>query len=73
MNAVVGLQGPMSGLHTACLPADPTELAPDGSEVRVLLAHAGGSIAAVAVTMPPWPGDSEALKVQGPWVQGVQE
>ena len=24
-------------------------------------------IAAVAVTMPPWPGDGEAVPVRGPW------
>ena len=26
-------------------------------------------LAAVAVTMPPWPGDGEALKVPGRWLQ----
>jgi mannose-6-phosphate isomerase-like protein (cupin superfamily) len=25
-------------------------------------------LAAIAVTMPPWPGDSEAIVVAGPWV-----
>ena len=25
------------------------------------------SLAAVAVTMPPWPGEGEALRVEGPW------
>jgi mannose-6-phosphate isomerase-like protein (cupin superfamily) len=118
------------------LPTDPTVTAPDGSNVRVLLALTGGSLAhfelpagriakavrhrtveeiwyivegngemwrrqgeradvvslkpgvclsipvgtqfqfrasaaeavrAVAVTMPPWPGDSEAEFVEGPW------
>jgi mannose-6-phosphate isomerase-like protein (cupin superfamily) len=24
-------------------------------------------LAAVAVTMPPWPGDGEAYEVAGPW------
>jgi mannose-6-phosphate isomerase-like protein (cupin superfamily) len=27
----------------------------------------GEPLAAVAVTMPPWPGDGEALPVQGKW------
>jgi mannose-6-phosphate isomerase-like protein (cupin superfamily) len=27
-------------------------------------------LAAVAVTMPPWPGEDEALEVPGPWVAG---
>ncbi|MDB5857577.1 MAG: hypothetical protein JWQ76_1266 [Ramlibacter sp.] len=119
------------------LPADPTTLAPDGSDVRVLLGLAGGGmahfalrpgqvslavthrtveeiwyvvsgrgamwrrqggreevvalepgvcvtiplgtefqfragadegLAAVAVTMPPWPGEGEAVLVTGPWI-----
>ncbi len=25
------------------------------------------ALAAVGVTMPPWPGESEAIQVQGPW------
>jgi mannose-6-phosphate isomerase-like protein (cupin superfamily) len=36
-------------------------------------AAADTAIAALAVTMPPWPGEGEALKVQGPWLQSVQE
>jgi mannose-6-phosphate isomerase-like protein (cupin superfamily) len=121
---------------TRRLPAEPTTVAPDGSDVRVLLALPGGSMAhftlgpgetsaalthrtveeiwfflsgrgemwraqdgreeitpvepgacltiplgtrfqfralglgpltAVAVTMPPWPGDDEAVLVPGPW------
>lgn len=121
---------------TLALPADPTVVAPDGSDVRVLLSLAGGSMAhfelaagqvamavthltveevwyvvsgqgqmwrkqgereeivllepgvcltipvgthfqfracdvcgvtAVAVTMPPWPGEGEARFVPGPW------
>jgi mannose-6-phosphate isomerase-like protein (cupin superfamily) len=27
-----------------------------------------GPLAAVAVTMPPWPGEDEAFEVPGPWV-----
>ncbi len=26
------------------------------------------ALAAVAITMPPWPGEGEAVLVQGPWV-----
>lgn len=121
---------------TLRLPAEPTVVAPDGSDVRVLLQLAGGSmahfelgagrvaravqhrsvdelwyvvagrgqmwrrqgereetvalepglcltlprgtcfqfraaptqaVAAVGVTMPPWPGESEAQFVDGPW------
>jgi mannose-6-phosphate isomerase-like protein (cupin superfamily) len=25
------------------------------------------SIAAIAITLPPWPGDGEAFEVKGPW------
>jgi mannose-6-phosphate isomerase-like protein (cupin superfamily) len=25
------------------------------------------AVSAVAVTMPPWPGDEEAVRVTGPW------
>lgn len=126
----------MSSFASMRLPHEPTVLAPDGSEVRVLLRLNGGSMAhfeigagktsravrhrtveevwyilagrgemwrrqgekeevivlepgvcltiplgtafqfraspttsvsAVAVTMPPWPGEDEAVKVSGPW------
>lgn len=126
----------MSDFATMRLPAGPTAVAPDGSDVRVLLRLPGGSmahfelgagqvaravthrtvdeiwlvvagrgemwrkqggreetvalepgvcltiplgthfqfraapteaIAAVGVTMPPWPGESEAVAVAGPW------
>lgn len=30
-------------------------------------AAASGTLAIVAVTMPPWPGDGEAYSVPGPW------
>lgn len=121
---------------TMPLPPEPTEIAPDGSDVRVLLRLAGGSmvhftlpagavsvavvhrsveeiwyvlsgrgqiwrrqggvdeitelvpgiclavpqgtefqfragpaepLAVIAATMPPWPGDDEAVAVTGPW------
>ncbi len=126
----------MSDFGTTDLPQEPTVLAPDGSEVRVLLGLAGGGmshfqlaagqvaqavthrtveeiwyvlagqgemwrrqgereeivalqpgrcltlplgthfqfrasptqgLAAVAVTLPPWPGHDEAVVVDGPW------
>jgi mannose-6-phosphate isomerase-like protein (cupin superfamily) len=127
----------MSAFATMFLPAQATVVAPDGSDVRVLLGLPGGSMAhfqlgagqvahavmhrtveevwfvvagrgemwrkqgereetvvlepgvcltiplgthfqfraspsesvgAVGVTMPPWPGEGEAVKVQGPWL-----
>jgi len=30
----------------------------------------GGPLAAVAVTMPPWPGEDEAREVSGAWPAG---
>lgn len=126
----------MSDFATMRLPASPTVVAPDGSDVRVLLGLPGGgmahfalaagqvakavthrsvdelwyvlagrgqmwrrqgereevvalepgvclsiplgthfqfrasateSVAAVAITMPPWPGEAEAVPVEGPW------
>jgi mannose-6-phosphate isomerase-like protein (cupin superfamily) len=126
----------MSAFATSSLPTEPTVVAPDGSDVRILLALASGSMAhfelkagatsravahrtveeiwfvvsgggemwrrqgereevvalapgvcltipigthfqfrasnmesmaAVGVTMPPWPGDEEAAWVSGPW------
>lgn len=30
-------------------------------------ASASEAVAAVAITMPPWPGANEAVPVQGPW------
>lgn len=130
----------MTEFMTLRLPADPTVVAPDGSDVRVLLRLPGGSMAhfelaagkvsravvhrtvdetwfvlagrgqmwrrqgrreeivalepgvcltipcgtlfqfraaadeavsAVAVTMPPWPGEAEAMPAIGPWVAGA--
>lgn len=127
----------MNAFATLALPAAPSVVAPDGSDVRVLLALRAGSmahftlpagrtakavahrtveevwyvvagrgemwrrdaereetvalvpgtcvtipcgtqfqfradatqpVAAVAVTMPPWPGADEAVEVSGPWV-----
>jgi mannose-6-phosphate isomerase-like protein (cupin superfamily) len=126
----------MTPFATSSLPSEPTVVAPDGSDVRVLLALTSGSmahfalkagmtsravshrsveeiwfvvsgrgemwrrqgeceevvalkpgtcltipagthfqfrasatepVAALGVTMPPWPGDEEAVAVAGPW------
>jgi mannose-6-phosphate isomerase-like protein (cupin superfamily) len=126
----------MTGFATISLPAEPTAIAPDGSQVRVLLELRGGSmahfdlaagrtsraivhrtvdeiwyivsgrgemwrrqgdreetvelaagvcltipvgtsfqfraaeeepLAAIGITMPPWPGEEEAVFVDGPW------
>ena len=130
----------MSDFDTRQLPENPSLAAPDGSDVRLLLALAGGSMAhftlgagkvakavthrtveevwfvlagrgemwrkqgsreetvtlapgvcltipvgahfqfqasatepvsAIAITMPPWPGEGEAMFVNGPWVPSV--
>jgi mannose-6-phosphate isomerase-like protein (cupin superfamily) len=29
------------------------------------------AVSAVAITMPPWPGESEAMLVSGPWLPSV--
>ncbi len=29
-------------------------------------------LAAVGVTMPPWPGDGEAVRTDGPWAPTVE-
>ncbi len=34
-------------------------------------AEAGGPLAFVAVTMPPWPGPGEAVPAEGPWTASV--
>jgi mannose-6-phosphate isomerase-like protein (cupin superfamily) len=31
------------------------------------------AVSAVAITMPPWPGESEAVLVSGPWLPSVAE
>jgi mannose-6-phosphate isomerase-like protein (cupin superfamily) len=33
-------------------------------------ADSSGPVAAVGVTMPPWPGDEEAYEVPGAWLPG---
>lgn len=30
-----------------------------------------GALAAIGITMPPWPGDGEAVQVQGKWIPTV--
>ena len=125
----------MHSFDSMTLPVEPTEVAPDGSDVRVLLVLAAGGmahfqlapgetsrgihrtveeiwyfltgrgemwreqegraqfvevspglcltiplgtrfqfrsfgdepLAAIGATMPPWPGEGEAIEVQGPW------
>jgi mannose-6-phosphate isomerase-like protein (cupin superfamily) len=39
---------------------------PLGTEFQ-FRAYAGESLAAIAVTMPPWPGEGEAQLVEGKW------
>ena len=39
---------------------------PVGTEFQ-FRAAAGSEVAVVGVTMPPWPGDDEALPAVGPW------
>jgi mannose-6-phosphate isomerase-like protein (cupin superfamily) len=34
-------------------------------------AAATEAVAAIGVTMPPWPGDNEAVQVTGPWAPSV--
>ncbi|HLK57661.1 MAG TPA: cupin domain-containing protein [Chthonomonadaceae bacterium] len=132
----------MTAFDTKRLPTDPDAIAPDGSQVRILLRLAGGSqahfelaggqvsravvhrtveeiwyflqgqgemwrklgdqeevvpvtagvsltlpvgtqfqfrafgsepLAAIGITMPPWPGEGEAIIVQGKWEPTVQE
>jgi mannose-6-phosphate isomerase-like protein (cupin superfamily) len=31
-------------------------------------ASTSGPVSAMGVTMPPWPGENEAIEVEGPWV-----
>jgi mannose-6-phosphate isomerase-like protein (cupin superfamily) len=33
--------------------------------------HGPDSLAAIGVTMPPWPGEGEAVRSEGPWVATV--
>ena len=65
----------MADFETMTLPAEPTLVATDGSDVRVLLhVGAGGmqfragdttALEVIGVTMPPWPGDGEAVPTEG--------
>ena len=40
---------------------------PAGTHFQFRAAAGGGPLAAVGVTMPPWPGDGEAYEVPGRW------
>jgi mannose-6-phosphate isomerase-like protein (cupin superfamily) len=31
-----------------------------------------GAFTAIGATMPPWPGDGEAIRVDGPWTASVE-
>jgi hypothetical protein len=54
---------------TMQLPGARDVVAPDGSDVRILLQLGRGGMAhaVVGVTMPPWPGPDEAYEVDGAW------
>ena len=43
---------------------------PAGTHFQFRSEHSG-PLAAVAVTMPPWPGSDEAYEVPGPWAAGL--
>jgi mannose-6-phosphate isomerase-like protein (cupin superfamily) len=45
---------------------------PLGTEFQ-FRASRSGPLTAVAVTLPPWPGDDEAMLVSGPWSAGGQD
>ena len=40
---------------------------PAGTHFQFRAGSSGGPLAAVGVTMPPWPGPDEAYEVLGPW------
>lgn len=70
----------MTRFQTTALPIERDAVAPDGSDVRVLLAlgthfqfrsFGDAPLAAIGVTMPPWPGDGEAVIVSGEWAPTV--
>jgi len=44
---------------------------PAGTHFQFRADARGGPLAAVGVTMPPWPGDGEAYEVPGPWPAGA--
>lgn len=67
----------MREFHTVTMANERDVIAPDGSDVRILLGLDGGSmahcqfrscqnepLAAIGVTMPPWPDDDEAIVVR---------
>ncbi len=77
----------MTSFATKRLPREPDVVAPDGSDVRILVSLRGGGmarftlapgetspepLAAIGVTMPPWPGDGEASAVEGRWAPTVR-
>jgi mannose-6-phosphate isomerase-like protein (cupin superfamily) len=44
---------------------------PAGTRFQFRSTGGGGPLVAIAVTMPPWPGDGEAARTEGPWVPTV--
>jgi mannose-6-phosphate isomerase-like protein (cupin superfamily) len=56
------------GEHEEVVPLEPGVCLsiPVGTQFQ-FRASESEAVSAVAVTMPPWPGDSEAVLVDGPW------
>jgi len=73
---VISGQGEMwrkQGDREAILPLEPgvSLTIPQGTHFQFRALN-GESLTAVAITMPPWPGDDEAYHVQGKWEPTVQ-
>ena len=72
---VVSGQGEMwrkQGQHeeTVALAPDICLTIPAGTHFQ-FRAAASASLAVIAVTMPPWPGEAEAVAVNGPWTSSL--
>lgn len=53
--------------------AEVSVVIPAGCEFQVR-ASAAAPLVIISATMPPWPGDSEAIEVSGPWApDGMRE
>jgi mannose-6-phosphate isomerase-like protein (cupin superfamily) len=61
------------GGHEAVVPVDPGVCLtiPLGTHFQ-LRAFGNEPLAAIGVTMPPWPGEGEASEVPGPWTATVR-
>jgi mannose-6-phosphate isomerase-like protein (cupin superfamily) len=44
---------------------------PVGTEFQFRATDPSEPLGAVGVTMPPWPGDDEAVRAEGPWTPTV--